>query len=266
MKHIKRALKIYKIFTVQELKRIMEYKGDFIVGVIAFLITQGFNILFLSIIFSQIPALMGWSFEQIVFIYGFSLLPKALDHLLFDNLWAIGHVTVRKGEFDKYLTRPINSLYHVMIERFQLDAFGEMIVAIGLMVYSIPQLAIEWSVIKVILAILVVPFSTLIYTAIKIATAALAFWIKKSGNVTYMFYMLNDFAKYPTDIYNKFIKTVITYIVPFAFTAFFPASYVITGENPLFNIGMTVVISSVLMAVSIVIWNCGVKVYESAGS
>ena len=86
MKHIKRALRMYRVFAAQELKRMMEYKADFIIGIVGFLLLQVSNLLFLWLIFRQVPGLMGWSVNEIVFIYGFSLLPKGLDHLLFDNL------------------------------------------------------------------------------------------------------------------------------------------------------------------------------------
>lgn len=266
MKTIKRAFRMHRIFVIQELKRMMEYKGDFIVGIIGFLLGQFFNLLFIWIIFSQIPNLVGWTLEQIVFIYGFSLIPKGLDHLLFDNLWGIGHFIVRKGDFDKYLTRPINPLFHVMVEKLQIDALGELIMGIALICIVLPSLVIEWSFIKIVMILIVIPFATLIYTGIKIATAAIAFWTKRSGNIIYMFYMVNDFSKYPVNIYNNLVKTIITYIIPFAFTAFYPAYYILTGENPLFNIGVTVLIAIVIMSIGIFIWNRGLKAYESAGS
>lgn len=266
MKGIKRMFKMHRIFVTQELKRMMEYKGDFIVGIIGFLLGQLTNMLFLFIVFSQIPSLMGWTLEQVIFIYGFSLIPKGIDHLFFDNLWSIGHFTVRKGDFDKYLTRPINPLFHVMVEKLQIDALGELLMGIALICVTMPSVSIEWSVTKVLLILLVIPFATMIYVGIKTATAAIAFWTKRSGNVTFMFYMVNDFAKYPVTIYNNFVKTVITYIIPFAFTAFYPANYILTGENPLFNIGFTVVISIVIMTIGVCIWNKGIKAYESAGS
>lgn len=266
MKTIKRLLRMHKIFVSQELKRMMEYKGDFIVGIIGFLLGQLFNMIFLWIVFAKIPSLMGWTLNQVIFIYGFSLIPKGLDHLLFDNLWSIGHFTVRKGDFDKYLTRPINTLFHVMVEKLQIDAIGEIFMGIALICVTLPSVSIEWSFLKILLIIIVIPFSTFIYTGIKIATAAIAFWTKRSGNITYMFYMVNDFAKYPVTIYNNTIRNIITYIIPFAFTAFYPASYILTGENPLFNIGLTVLISTMVMTIGVVIWNKGIKAYESAGS
>lgn len=131
---------------------------------------------------------------------------------------------------------------------------------------KIISINIEWSFLKVLLIITVIPFATLIYTGIKTATVAIAFWTKRSGNITYMFYMVNDFAKYPITIYNNIVRNIITYIIPFAFTAFYPAYYILSGENPLFNIGMTVLIAIVMMVVGVIVLNRGIKSYESAGS
>ena len=266
MRQIRRALRIHRIFIAQELKKMMEYKGDFIVGVIGFLLVQCSNLLFFFFFFANIPSLMGWSLDQIVFIYGFSLIPKGIDHLFFDNLWNIGYFIVRKGDFDKYLTRPVNTLFQVMAEKLQIDALGELIVGIALVSVTIPQLNIEWSVIKVLLAFIAIIFATFIYTGIKTITASVAFWVKRSGNVIYMFYMVSDFAKYPVAIYNEVIRNVITYIIPFALAAYYPALYILTGENPLFNVGMTVVAAVVLMAAGIFVWHKGIRAYESAGS
>lgn len=266
MKQIKRLFKIHCIFIVQELKRMMEYKGDFIVGIIGFLMIQVSNLLFLWIIFSKIPSLMGWTMGEVVFIYGMSLIPKGIDHLFFDNLWAVGHFIVRKGDFDKYLTRPINTLFHVMAEKLQIDALGELITGTALVAVTLPQLSIEWNAWKIILGLLSIVFSTFIFTGIKIATSSVAFWSKRSGNIIYMFYMVSDFAKYPVTIYNNVVRNVVTYIIPFAFTAYYPAKYILTGENPLFNIGMGALLSTAIMALGIFLWNRGTRAYESAGS
>lgn len=263
---MKRAFRLHRIFIAQYLKKLMEYKVDFIVGAVGFLLSQALEILFIGIIFSQIPDLAGWTFDEILFIYGFSLIPKAIDHMFFDNLWMVGYHIVRKGEFDKYLTRPINSLFYVTVEKFQIDAFGELIMGIILITYSLIQIGADIVWYRVLVLLLLVPFAVLIYTAIKIITSAISFWTKQSGHITHMFYMSSDFSKYPVTIYNNFIKVVITFIIPFAFTAYYPASYFLRGENGLFCVLGTILISSLLFVVSILVWNRGIRKYESAGS
>lgn len=80
-----------------------------------------------------------------------------------------------------------------------------------------------------------------------------------------MCYMTNDFAKYPVKIYNIFVKTAITYILPFALTAYYPAIYLLRGEN-LWSLPVTVLVSLVLFGISQLIWHKGLRAYESAGS
>ena len=266
LRKIHRMFKLHRIFIKQDLKRITEYKVDFLTGAVGMLLAQAINLFFLSIIFSQIPNLKGFTFGQIIFIYGFALLPKAIDHLFFDNLWSIAYFIIRKGDFDKYLTRPVSTLFAVTVEKFQVDAFGELVVGITFLCVSIPRIGLEISLLNILLFIVAVFFATFIYTGIKLITSSIAFWTKRSGHITYMFYMVNEFSKYPTTIYNKFVASIITYIIPFAFTAFFPASYFLGGANALFNIGGTVVMSAALMALGIFVWNKGVSSYESAGS
>lgn len=256
--------RMHLIFIRQYLKQIMEYKVDFVVGVLGVFLTQGLNLLFLNVLFQHIPSLDGWSFQQVTFIYGFSLIPKGIDHLFFDNLWALGQRLVRKGEFDKYLTRPISPLFHILVETFQIDALGELLIGIILLSTTVTSLTWTWT--KVFLFFICVPFSTLIYTSLKIATASIAFWSKQSGAVIYIFYMFNDFAKYPVSIYHPLLRWLISFIIPFTFTAYYPASYFLNGQDGLFAIGGLILVSLVMFALSLILWHKGLDVYESAGS
>lgn len=261
-----RYLRLHRIFIAQHLKKLMEYKTDFLLGAIGMLLAQALQVMFIGVIFSQIPELEGYTFDEVIFIFGFSLIPKSLDHLFSDNLWFVGYSIIRKGDFDKYLTRPINSLYYVIVERFCVDAFGEMLTGILLLGYAIPRLHLAFHWYTIPLALVVLVFATLIYTALKTMTAAVSFWTKASGHITHMFYMTSDFSKYPVTIYNKVIQGFITYVVPFAFTAYFPASFFLTGKDPLFCIGGMVVAGVVMSAIALLIWSRGVRAYESAGS
>lgn len=261
---MRRFFRLERIFIAQYLKQLMEYKGDFLVGVVGVFLEQALNILFIAVIFTQIPDLKGWTMTQIIFIYGFSLIPKGIDHVLTDNLWAVGQRLIKRGEFDKYMTRPINPLLYVILEVFQVDGFGELLVGILLLIRS--AYAVTWNPLKITLLIVVIPFATVIYTAMKIAAASLAFWLKQSGSLLYIFYQVNDFAKYPVSIYNGGMKFILSYVIPFAFTAYYPASYFLTGRNPLFNIGGTVIAAVVALSIALFVWSKGISAYESAGS
>ena len=108
MKKLGRYLRLYKIFAVQYIKTTMQSKVDFFIGLGGFLISQSAGIAFLYLVFEQIPTIHNWSFEQMLFIYGFAQIPRGIDHLLTDNLWMVAWQMVVRGTFDKYMLRPVN--------------------------------------------------------------------------------------------------------------------------------------------------------------
>ena len=128
MEKIKRYLRLYKVFISQFFKVIMQSKVDFLMGLFGFFFTQITGILFLYLVFEQIPSLQGWSLNQLIFIYGFAQIPRGIDHLFTDNIWMIAWRWVINGDFDRYMLRPMNVFFQVIAEKLQPDALGELLV------------------------------------------------------------------------------------------------------------------------------------------
>ena len=98
-----RYLKLYNKFLKQYIKTLMEYRADFLLGLIGFILVQGVGIVFIGLVFNSIPTLKGWSFYEILFIYGFAQIPRGIDHVFTDQLWIFSWKTIVQGEFDRYL-------------------------------------------------------------------------------------------------------------------------------------------------------------------
>ena len=260
-----RYLRIYFDSTSQHLKRLLQYRSDFLIGAGSFLFIQASGVLFMALIFQQIPDLNGWTLTQMMFLYGYFQLPRGLDHLLTDNIWLIP-TKVRRGEIDRYLLRPINPLFQLIIERFQIEAFGELAVGIALMVYTIPQLNIKITLGTVLLGLLFIILGALIYTSIKLITASIGFWVMNSMPIMTTIYNIADFSKYPTTIFPKAIQWVVTYLVPFAFVSFLPASVLLNqAEGTPILIGSVIAVS-ILTIAAYFLWTLGLKSYQSVGN
>ena len=146
---MKKYFKLYSKFLQQYIKTLMEYRADFILGLIGFIFIQFTGVIFLTLIFNMIPSLDGWSFYEILFIYGFAQIPRGIDHVFTDYLWIFTWKTIVHGEFDKYLLRPINPLFQVIAESFQPDGFGEIIIGISLVVISSAKLGLVFGVVDI---------------------------------------------------------------------------------------------------------------------
>ena len=120
---MKRYIKLYLVYLQRAIKSRLEYKKDAIVGMFSFLITNTLQFFSLMFIVKSIPSLNGWTMYELGFLYGFSMMPRALDHLLTDSLWYVGYWYVRNGVIDRFLIRPVNTLFQVIAEIFQPEAF-----------------------------------------------------------------------------------------------------------------------------------------------
>ena len=266
MKEIKKYLHLYFIFIKQFIKRTMQSKVDFIIGIVGFLITQISGIVFIYLIFQQIPSLNDWSFNEILFIYGFSQIPRGIDHIITDNLWLLGWKYVITGNFDRYLLRPINIFFLLFCERIQVDGFGELIVGIIFVYKCSFEGVINWNFEKIVCFFISVISGAVIYTAIKLFFSSLAFWFQDSMPFLNAAYSLADFCKYPTEIYSKTVRAIITYIIPFAFVGYIPAKYFVKGGSIINSIGFEVIIAIILFIISDMFFKKGISIYESSGN
>lgn len=263
---LRKYIRLYFRLSSRSLRTLMEYKMDFLIGLSGFVVTQSLGIILLNIIFTKIPQLNGWNFYEVLFIYAFAQIPRGVDHLLTDNLWIFSRRIVARSEFDRYLLKPINPLFNVISEKFQTDAFGELLIGIVLIIYANTRLNITISFFNIVAFMLLVIFGAVIYTSIKLFFASLAFWVRNSQNILSTFYSLSDFCKYPISIYPKIIMGIITFAVPFAFTAYFPAAYFVNKVNVMISLGGTALASVVCFCVAYLVWCRGINAYESAGN
>lgn len=268
----RRYSRLYRVQIAQFFKTIVQSKVDFLLGLFGFFFLEITGILFLYLVFEQIPDLQGWTLEQLIFIYGFAQIPRGIDHLLTDNIWMISWSMVINGDFDRYMLRPMNLLFQVISEKLQPDALGELLIGAILVIRAITKGVVVVDGIHILLFILSIVAGAFIYTAIKLIFASFAFWVKMSGPFLQVAYNMADFAKYPTEIYAKGIRFIITWVIPFSFVAYLPASYFLGkqsffgGINGMGLIGMEWIIAVLFMLLGYGLFQKGTRIYESAGN
>lgn len=247
------------------LHRLAAYRLDFALGAGAFLVRVGVQTAVVGLVFRQVPAVGGWSYHQVLFLLGFSLLPRGLDHLFTDQLWELGRKLVQRGEFYRYLIRPVNPLFSLLSERFfHPDGLGELVVGAVLVIWAGSELGLEPTATQWALAPLLVLCGALIHTAVKLFFASLSFWTVTSLPAMYAANQVSEFAGYPLDIYHSSLRALLTWVLPFAFTSYVPAAYLLTGDPGL--LGWLPVVTATAVLLALAVWRRGINRYEMTGS
>lgn len=266
MNTVKRYLRLYRVLVTQFLKTIMQSRVDFLIGFFGFFLTQVMGIAFLYLVFQQIPDLQGWTLDQLIFIYGFAQIPRGIDHLFTDNIWLVAYRLVINGDFDRYMLRPMNIFFQVIAEKLQPDALGELLIGTILVVRSLAKGIVIVDGLHIALFFVSIFAGAVIYTSIKLFFASLAFWLKVSGPFLQIAYDMANFAKYPTEIYSKGVRFLITWVIPFAFVAYLPASFFLKADTSAGVVGIECGIAFVFWWIAYTLFHRGTQVYESAGN
>jgi len=260
-----RYARLYFLFFNQRMKILMEYRLNFFIGAFSFVLMQSVGLVGVWAIMRQVPTLNGWSFNELLFIYGIITLAKSINHMFADNLWTIGHAYIRTGSFDRFLVRPIDPLFHLLADRFCHDGIGELIVGGVLVVITSIQIGIQWTTAHVLYLIIAVISGGLIFIALNLLTATTSFWIIESVPVTQIVFNAHEFAFYPLTIYNHFIQIALTWLVPYGFASYYPANYLLGREIGAYAwIGIP--FSLLLLWGAYRVWLFGLRHYGSTGS
>lgn len=261
-----RYVLIFFHYAAQYMKTKMAYRSDFFVYVFSEFLQQSVNLIFILVVFTKVPDIKGWNREEIMFIYGFFLVPFAFYSGLFNHLFDVAEKYVLQGEMDRVLTRPLNTLFQVVVETMNLELMLGIIPGLAIIYYSAGKLGLVFHWRDLPLALTLVAGAVLIYGGVYTVLASLGFWFEGNMGLMPMVYNLSNYGRYPTNIYRGVIRVILTWILPFAFVGFYPATVLLRRWEYWPYAALTPVIGVVFFTVAYIVWNRGIRVYRGTGS
>jgi viologen exporter family transport system permease protein len=119
---------------------------------------------------------------------------------------------------------------------------------------------------------LVVVGGALIDLGISLIVATISFWFIRVDTLRWVVMSLEqDFTRYPISIYTRGVRIILTFVLPFAFMNYFPATYFLQKAeiglhlNPAVGL-LTPAIGVAWLAVSYAFWRVGLRHYQGTGS
>lgn len=253
-------------YFAQYAKTRLAYKGDFLVALGTSMLATVAGYGFVVVLFTRIPHLRGWTFHEVLFIYGFSLLPMGLFNLVSLNLYEFGDSYIVEGKFDRVLLRPVNSLFQVLFENFRLESMQEIVTGLAVVGYCSVKLGLEWSVANSVLLPLLILCGAIIYVSVFVILSAVNFWFEDRIGIAPPVYNMIAFGRYPITIYNAWVQFLLSWIVPFAFASFYPTVRFLGRREFLPQFYLVPVVAAAVALLALGVWHEGVRHYKSTGS
>lgn len=260
-----RYLKLYLHFLRFSFSKAMEFRFDFTFRILMDIIYYFVNILFFKVIYLHTPILAGWNEGQMMVFVSIYLLVDALNMTIFStNMWWLPYY-INKGELDYYLIRPVSPLFFLSLREFSANSFLNLLVAVGIFIWSLLSYPFSISVTQFILLIMLIINGTLLYYCIQLLLVLPVFWTQSTRGFSDLFYTLQLAMERPDRIYKGWLRVLFTVLLPFALIASFPARIFME------NLNWPIIIQLILVTIgiwifAIFVWRKGLKNYSSASS
>lgn len=263
---LKKYLRIYWMYFIQFWKTRLVYKADFTLGFFGQAISLGTSLAFLTLIFTQVNNINGWSYNELLLLAGFSGMIMNIHHVFLFNIFHLGENYIVNGKFDRFLVRPLNPLFQVYADNVSDNNLSKLIINIALIVYASLQIGLDLTVVNILYSLVAIASGVLVFASTYLIFATTAFWTGQSKNAIWLIFRMSDFRKYPFSIYSATIQVILVTLIPIAFASFFPVTFILGREEWAIWQIATIFVGPVFYLLAFKFWKFGMKSYSSTGS
>jgi ABC-2 type transport system permease protein len=248
----------------------MQYRASFLAEFLGNLVITGLDFAMVAILLARFRAIGGWELPEVLFLYGTSAISFSLAELFvgaFDNF----EVWVVRGEFDRVLLRPLPVIFQMLSGAFPMRRFGRLAQGSIALIVALTLLKPAWRIPQVLFLGATLAGGILFFMAIFVLGATLSFWSPQSHEVANIFTYGGQFmTSYPMHIYEAWLRSIFTFVIPMAFINYYPALYLLGKPDPL-GLPAWIPFLSPLVAVivlrgALAVWRTGVRRYQSVGN
>lgn len=246
-------------------KRLVEYRADTFVAMLGGMAMQGGFLIFLKTIYQRVPQLNGFNQNELIFLFGFVTLGRELSRMFLDSPFRLSFI-VRRGLLDTFMIRPCSTLFQIVALDVQVVASGGALVGLVIMINSLNQMVEMVTPLMIIWLFVAVLCNMLIQYSILMSLSTLSFKIPEVSSILLPVCWIYEFNRYPISIFPVAIQGLLTYILPFAISAYYPVAYFLRPlEYPWVPVVLPV-LTVFLLSGSIFLWKWGIKHYTSSNA
>jgi ABC-2 type transport system permease protein len=247
-----------------------QYRASFVTDVVGSLMFGVIDVVGVVVVFRMTPTLGGFGFAEVFLMTALAGCAFALADLAVGNVERLRQY-VRSGLLDALLVRPLSALAQLAVMDVATRRVGRVAFGAVMVVVAAAYASVTLTPTRLALLVVTPIAGAMIFGAVFVATATVAFWWVESGEIgNGLTYGGLSFTQHPITIYGTLFRRLFAYAIGFGFVAYYPTLALLDRADPL---GAPALLGYASPAVAIaavtaagLMWRAGVRHYRSTGS
>jgi ABC-2 type transport system permease protein len=160
----------------------------------------------------------------------------------------------------------VNPLFQILFESFNVSALNEIVIGLALMGVAGSRLGIQPVPLDLVAFPVLAISAAAVYLGVFVILTSVSFWFEDRLGIAPPIYNVIRFARYPITIYHPAVRALLSWIVPFGFAAFYPATHFLRAKEFYAFAALTPLVGAACLALATILFRAGTRRYTSTGS
>ena len=265
------AIRLYSRYIRASLRGQMQYPGSWLLTSLGAFVATGIDFVAVWALFARFKQVAGWHFGEVALFYAVIGTSFAIADAVTRGFDVFGEQFVKTGDFDRVLVRPRSTVLQLLGYELRATRIGRLAQALVVWAIAVRLTSISWTWEAWATLLFALAGGVALFSGILVLQATLAFWTVESLEVANtLTYGGVEAAQYPLDLYARWFRDFLTFVVPLGCVSYFPVAAVLGRAERTGVVGellrLTPVFGFVFLGVALWVWRFGVRHYTSTGS
>lgn len=226
--------RVFLTFFRNGLVREMTFRGNFILEILTSAFWFTAQVVLFQIIYRNVSAIQDWSREQYFAFMATGMLINAIVEMFFMPNCAEFCERIRTGDLDFVLLKPIDPQFLISFEKMDLTMVGQMLMALGLLGYSLVRMAATGQLengiapLSVLMYLFLIVAGVAFFYSLMLALACTSLWFGRNTGLYDFWFYVTAFARYPASVYSgtpsgEILRFAFSYVIPILLVVTVPA-------------------------------------------
>src|SRR5258707_7676280 len=176
-------LRLYRYLLITQLRAQAQYKMNLAIDIGAYFAVTSLEFVGAVLYFGPVPALLGWKVGEVAMLCAVMSISFGFAEMFGAGMDAFPD-TIRLGEFDRVLLRPVNSFILVAGSDFRLRRLGRITQGCITFIIALRLLpGLNWTGMKLLVLVIGIGSGALLFTSVLLLGATLCFWTVESTEI-----------------------------------------------------------------------------------
>jgi ABC-2 type transport system permease protein len=265
LREIAKHLRIYRSLVRMNVMSQMEYRANFVTGILMELGCLAVKVLYVAVAFGAGRSIAGFTpNEMLVFVGTFITATAFYAGMYMMNFFQLSEL-VRNGSFDTLMTKPVSLQFMATLRRCDIGIFlvdsiaGIAMTAVGLS--RLPGLHEAWRLLGYMFFLL---GGSAVGYALYLLPQSLVFRIVNARSIAGATDSFWDFNNVPMIVYDRLAQALGSYVLPMFVITSFPSLFAL-GRLTGAQLAWGTLAPIVFVTIARFAWTRGIRSYSSAG-